>query len=368
MNPLSGKIAPVVMINKEEAMNESFLVIQLSKLYPEFKLQVELEIEKGEFFSLIGPSGCGKTTLLRLIAGLESPDRGFLYLNGRNLTAVPPANRRVGLVFQDYALFPHLTVAENVEYGLQVQQIPSSKRKERVRELLSVFQLEALASRQTQQLSGGERQRVAFARALAPEPLLLLMDEPFSALDYGLRQKLQKDLGRIQKHLGFTVIFVTHQQEEALSLSDRLAVMQEGRVLQFGTPQEIYEKPFNSFVAEFLGDANLIPCHLEQLGEKTCIDINEHDRLELPALPGYPSGNYFLMVRPEDFQLKGLKGPALKARITVLEYLGFSYRMEASIGQYRIKVLIGKEIADLKVGLEIAVRINPQKIRFIPQE
>jgi ABC-type Fe3+/spermidine/putrescine transport system ATPase subunit len=349
-------------------MNEPFLVIQLSKLYPEFKLQAELKIEKGEFFSLIGPSGCGKTTLLRLIAGLESPDQGLLYLNGRDLTAIPAANRRVGLVFQEYALFPHLTVAQNIEYGLQVQQISSSKRKERVRELLSVFQLEVLASRLTQQLSGGERQRVAFARALAPEPLLLLMDEPFSALDYGLRQKLQKDLARIQKHLGFTAIFVTHQQEEALCLSDRLAVMQEGRVLQVGTPQEIYENPLNRFVAEFLGDANLIPCRLEQLGTKTCIEINEHDRLELPVLPGYPSGNYFLMVRPEDFQLKVLKNPVLKVRITALEYLGFSYRIEASFGQYRIKALIGKEIADLNVGMEIALSFNPQKIRFIPQE
>jgi ABC-type Fe3+/spermidine/putrescine transport system ATPase subunit len=348
-------------------MDGPFLDIHVTKLYPEFAMQVDLGVEQGEFFSLVGPSGCGKTTLLRLIAGLETADQGVISLDGREITNIPAASRQVGLVFQEYALFPHLNVTQNIEYGLQVQKMPSKQRKKRIMELLSLFELEALATREMHQLSGGERQRVAFARALAPNPLLLLMDEPFSALDYGLRQRLQKDLRQIQKDLGFTAIFVTHQQEEALSLSNRLGVMQNGRVSQVGTPQEIYEKPSNRFVAEFLGETNLIPCSLEHMADKSFIDIGHGYPLEFPRLTNYPSGNYLLMVRPEDLHIGEFFGPTFQVEIIRLEYLGFSYRMEACCGQHRIKALMGKNIDNLKTGEQVRLGINPQSIRLIPE-
>ena len=224
-------------------MKKDFLRIDVTKDFPEFRLTANLTVAEGEFFSLVGPSGCGKTTLLRLISGLLQPDHGRIILNGRDLTAVPVAERRIGFVFQDYALFPHLTVGENIEYGLKVRRLPAARRRERVRAMLAVFEITALADRRVQELSGGERQRVALARALAPEPFLLLLDEPFAALDYGLRRRLRRELKELQSRLGFTAIFVTHHQEEALSLSERLAVMQAGRILQVGTATEVYTNP-----------------------------------------------------------------------------------------------------------------------------
>jgi ABC-type Fe3+/spermidine/putrescine transport system ATPase subunit len=348
-------------------MSEPFLDIQIAKFYPEFKLQVNLTVEQGEIFSLIGPSGCGKTTLLRLIAGLDNPEQGIIRLAGKDITGIPAANRRVGMIFQEYALFPHLSVAQNIEYGLQVLKIPPVQRKKRLTDILELFELETLASRQTHQLSGGERQRVAFARALAPKPLVLLMDEPFSALDYGLRQRLQKDLLQIQKNLDITVIFVTHQQEEALSLSDHLGVMQGGTILQVGTPVEIYEKPLNSFVAEFLGDANLIPCRLEQQGERSFIYIEPDQVLELSTLTNYPDDDYLLMIRPEEFQLENHLYPELEVRIVGLEYLGYLYRLEALCGNYKIKALVGKNITKLSIGMKITLGVNPQAVRLMAE-
>ncbi|HBF37458.1 MAG TPA: polyamine ABC transporter ATP-binding protein, partial [Firmicutes bacterium] len=287
---------------------------------------------------------------------------------GREITSMPAAGRRVGLVFQEYALFPHLTVAQNIEYGLQVQKMSSLQRKNRLRDLLSLFELEALARREINQLSGGERQRTAIARALAPNPLVLLMDEPFSALDYNLRQRLQKDLLKIQKSLGFTAIFVTHQQEEALSLSDRLAVMQKGSISQIGSPEEIYERPSNFFVAEFLGDANLIPCSLDHSDNQSHLQIGSTDFWGLPELKNYPSGKYSLMFRPEDMELDKLDGYwTLPVKIIGLEYLGFSYRIEAIFGQYKIKALINKSVIPPKIGMEINLAVNPQIIRFLPE-
>jgi ABC-type spermidine/putrescine transport systems, ATPase components len=348
-------------------MSEPYLDIHIVKLYPEFQLQVSLGVEKGELHTLIGPSGCGKTTLLRLIAGLETPDQGSIRLAGKDITDIPAVKRRVGMVFQDYALFPHLSAAQNIEYGLQVLKIPQPQRKQKLNRLLALFELETLAGRQIHQLSGGERQRVAFARALAPEPLVLLMDEPFSALDYGLRQRLQKDLRQIQKDLGFTAIFVTHQQEEALSLSDHLAVMQNGTILQAGTPLQIYDKPLNSFVAEFLGDANLIPCSLEKSGRKTRIKIEPETFLEFSGWDDYPDGNYLLMIRPEDLQIQ-IANPVfqvLEVQVTAIEYLGHSYRLEALCGRHKIKAFIAKNVTDIRPGMKILLGIDPRYIRLI---
>jgi spermidine/putrescine transport system ATP-binding protein len=219
---------------------------------------INLTVERGEFFSLLGPSGCGKTTTLRLIAGFDPPDSGRVRLEGRDVTNLPPQRRPVNTVFQNYALFPHLTVWENVAFGPRARGLPAADIRRRVAEALAVVQLEPLARRRPHELSGGQQQRVALARALVNRPVALLLDEPLAALDPFLRRSVQGELKRIQRELGLTVLMVTHDQEEALALSDRLAVMRAGRIEQEGTPRQLYDAPTNPFVAEFLGRANLL--------------------------------------------------------------------------------------------------------------
>ncbi|MGI9331667.1 MAG: ABC transporter ATP-binding protein, partial [Gammaproteobacteria bacterium] len=219
---------------------------------------VSLRIEDNEFFTLLGPSGCGKTTLLRIVAGLEEVTSGAVYLFGDEIEQLPPNRRPVNTVFQHYALFPHMTVERNVAFGLERLGRPKDEIRARVAEMLTLVQLERFAHRMPDQLSGGQAQRVALARALAPHPKVLLLDEPLSALDLKLRQAMRQELKQLQRDTGITFVFVTHDQEEALTMSDRLAVMSEGCVQQIGTPSEIYERPHNRFVADFIGDTNLI--------------------------------------------------------------------------------------------------------------
>jgi len=219
---------------------------------------VELTINDGEFFTLLGPSGSGKTTLLRLIAGFERPDGGVIELGGRDVTRTPPYARNVNTVFQDYALFPHMTVAENIEYGLRVRRVDKSARRARTDRALDMVRLTGLGGRKPAQLSGGQRQRVALARAIVNEPEVLLLDEPLGALDLKLRQEMQLELLRVQREVGITFIYVTHDQEEALTMSDRVAVLNKGRIEQVGEPIEVYERPQTSFVAGFIGVSNII--------------------------------------------------------------------------------------------------------------
>jgi putative spermidine/putrescine transport system ATP-binding protein len=219
---------------------------------------VDLEVAEGEFFTMLGPSGSGKTTLLRIIAGFERPDSGIVELGGADVTRQPPYARDVNTVFQDYALFPHMTVIENVEYGLKIRKIPKLERRSRAERMLDMVRLSGLGDRKPLQLSGGQRQRVALARAIVNEPEVLLLDEPLGALDLKLRQEMQTELKRIQQEVGITFIYVTHDQEEALTMSDRLAVMSGGGIEQIGTPVEVYERPATEFVAGFIGVSNLI--------------------------------------------------------------------------------------------------------------
>jgi putative spermidine/putrescine transport system ATP-binding protein len=219
---------------------------------------VDITIERGEFFTLLGPSGSGKTTLLRLIAGFERPDAGVIELGGRDISRVPPYSRDVNTVFQDYALFPHMTVAENVQYGLRVRRVPKAERRERATRALEMVRLGGLGGRKPTQLSGGQRQRVALARAIVNEPQVLLLDEPLGALDFKLRQEMQIELQHVQREVGITFVYVTHDQEEALAMSDRIAVLSNGRIEQVGTPLEVYERPQTDFVAGFIGISNLI--------------------------------------------------------------------------------------------------------------
>jgi putative spermidine/putrescine transport system ATP-binding protein len=219
---------------------------------------VDLTIARGEFFSLLGPSGSGKTTLLRMVAGFERPDNGRVLLGGTDVTARPPYDRDVNTVFQDYALFPHMTVAENVEYGLRVKGVAKGQRRDRAGEMLEIVRLAGFGARKPSQLSGGQRQRVALARALVNQPRVLLLDEPLGALDLKLRQEMQVELKRIQGEVGITFVYVTHDQEEALTMSDRLAVLNHGRIEQLGRPAEVYERPRTAFVAGFVGVSNLV--------------------------------------------------------------------------------------------------------------
>ena len=220
--------------------------------------RVELSIETDEFFTLLGPSGSGKTTCLRMIAGFERPDEGAVELEGRDVTDTPPFERDVNTVFQDYALFPHMSVGENVEYGLRIKKVPKDERRRRAAEALELVRLDDYEGRRTTQLSGGQRQRVALARALVNRPAVLLLDEPLGALDLKLRQQMQHELRTIQSEVGITFVYVTHDQEEALTMSDRLAVFNEGRIEQVGAPADVYERPANEFVAGFVGVSNIV--------------------------------------------------------------------------------------------------------------
>ena len=220
--------------------------------------QIDLDIRPGEFFTLLGPSGCGKTTLLRMIAGFETPDSGRIVISGREMQTVPAHKRAVNTVFQSYALFPHLNVAQNIGFGMRMRGVPAAERKVRAERIMALLQIDQFATRNPAQLSGGQRQRVALARALVNEPEVVLLDEPLSALDAKLRSELQVELMRMQKHLGMTFVFVTHDQHEALVMSDRIAVMERGRLLQVGPVLDVYEQPRSVFVAEFLGLSNIL--------------------------------------------------------------------------------------------------------------
>ena len=237
----------------------------LKKIYDQTEVltDINLDIKRGEFLTLLGPSGCGKTTLLRLIAGFEQPNAGTIYLDGIQMAGLSADKRPVNTVFQQYALFPHMSVAQNVAYGLKLKKVPKAEIQTRVRDILAMVQMEHLANRRPQDLSGGQQQRVAIARAVINRPKLLLLDEPLSALDYKLRLQMQSELKRLQRELGITFVFVTHDQEEALSMSDRIAVMKDGKFQQIGTPIEIYENPATLFTASFIGETNLFKAEVK---------------------------------------------------------------------------------------------------------
>lgn len=230
---------------------------------------ISLSIERGEFITFLGASGCGKTTTLRIIAGLESPDSGQVYLNGQDVTALEPNQRNVNTVFQNYALFPHMNVFTNVAYGLKLKKVPKLEIAERVRNVLELVQLSGYEKRMPSELSGGQKQRVAIARAVVNNPEVLLLDEPLGALDLQLRRQMQVELKRLQKQLGITFIYITHDQEEALNMSDRIVVMRDGQFEQIGTPAEVYDRPKTSYVASFAGTANLIAGVLEKIQDQT---------------------------------------------------------------------------------------------------
>src|SRR4051812_36736966 len=263
---------------------------------------VDIEIARGEFFTLLGPSGSGKTTCLRMIAGFERPDEGSIELGGTDVTRLPPGERDVNTVFQDYALFPHMSVAENVAYGLKVKGVAKHERATRVDEALALVRLEGFGDRRPSQLSGGQRQRVALARALVNRPRVLLLDEPLGALDLKLRQQLQVELKRIQADVGITFVYVTHDQDEALTMSDRIAVMDAGRVLQVGSPRDVYEEPESRFVAGFVGVSNLLELPIESAAQGVLtLRLGDGDSVTADRAGAAPTGaaTAIVTIRPE---------------------------------------------------------------------
>ena len=268
---------------------------------------VSLDIEPGEFFALLGPSGCGKTTLLRMLAGLEVPTEGHIYIDGQDMGEIPPNRRAVNMVFQSYAVFPHMSVADNVAYGLKIDGVPQPERDKRVQEALDLVQLGHLAGRMPDQLSGGQRQRVALARALIKKPKVLLLDEPLSALDAKLREAMRFELSQLQRKVGITFIMVTHDQDEALAIASRIAVMNKGSIAQLGTPSDLYEFPASRFVADFIGSVNMFEGTLvdDKPDEATvaCPELEPH-RVHVPhSVAGQEESPVWVAIRPEKMTL-----------------------------------------------------------------
>ena len=321
---------------------------------------VTLDVAPGEFFTLLGPSGCGKTTLLRIIAGLELADSGRIFSGGRDITRLPAIKRQVNTVFQSYALFPHLTIYENIAFGLRSRKFPDAEIKKRVERRLEMLDLAAMAGRRPHQLSGGQKQRVALARALVNEPDVLLLDEPMSALDARLRAQVQEDLRRLQRKLKRTFILVTHDQAEALVCSDRIAVMRKGRVVQCGTPEHVYDYPRDSFVAKFLGAANLIPATRVDGGVETAIGF-----LALEETPPWAEGT--VAIRPEWIGIGDEKPKAngIRARVTEIVYRGTNFDLWLEPGPIRVRTSSYRRIDP---GREVWLELAPKELVILEDE
>ncbi|KAB2850432.1 MAG: ABC transporter ATP-binding protein [Hyphomicrobiaceae bacterium] len=320
---------------------------------------INLSVEPGEFFAFLGPSGCGKTTLLRLIAGFNQASTGRVVLDGADIGALPPWRRDVGLVFQSYALWPHMTVARNVAFGLEERRRPRAEIKERVETALAMVGLERLAGRYPAQLSGGQQQRVALARTIAVEPKVLLLDEPLSNLDARMRVQVRRELKDLQRRLGTTAIFVTHDQEEANSISDRIAVMNDGCIQQIGTPMELYERPANLFVAGFLGAANILDGRAIDAGGERAFEISGGGRVRLPEAADPPEGAK-LVFRPQHARFAAAGASGIPGVVRQREFLGSTVRYTVSCGGAEILLdqpFLGTA-ALIGIGQEVVIDVD----------
>lgn len=342
----------------------SEICLELKNIKKSFSGQTEvlkgisLVIEKGEFLTLLGSSGCGKTTTLRIIAGLEQPDEGKVFLDGQDVTVLEPDKRDVNTVFQNYALFPHMNVAENIGYGLKLKKVQKSEIKKRVKEMLELVQLSGYEKRKPSELSGGQRQRVAIARALINNPKVLLLDEPLGALDLQLRRTMQTELKRLQKKLGITFVYITHDQEEAINMSDRIAVMNQGTFEQIGTPDEIYNHPKTSYVASFVGSANILQGEVECMaGDQVLISMCGGKALAMARGEKLvPGEKVTVAVRTENIQLDENCGCGMEATVTEKSFAAGQLRMV-------LQTADGKEIVASRYGIDANVQVG-QKVCF----
>src|SRR5882724_2482948 len=326
---------------------------------------IDIEIKDNSFVTLLGPSGCGKTTTLRLIAGYIVPDTGTIEINGRVLSSpsgvVSPEARGMGMVFQNYAIWPHKTVFENVVFGLKIRKVPAAEAKKKVTEALALVNLSGLETRYPNELSGGQQQRVALARSLVVEPEILLLDEPLSNLDAKLRERMRTELKELQRRTGITFVYVTHDQAEALALSDRIAVMQLGRVQQFGTPLEVYTKPANRMVADFMGLVNLVPGKVRDVrnGAGT-IEIADSLVIEAPVLGGAGAGESVdVSIRPENIRLRAPSGTSgARAKITSHVFLGNISEYYAALPSGQVLRVQTHPLERFEVGSDVAVEID----------
>lgn len=334
--------------------------------------QLSLTIKEGEFFTLLGPSGCGKTTLLRMIAGFNSIEGGDFFFNEKRINDLDPAKRNIGMVFQNYAIFPHYTVRQNVEFGLKNQKVPAEERRVRTDKFLKLMQIEALAERRPDRMSGCQQQRVALARALVIEPDVLLMDEPLSNLDAKLRVEMRSAIRRTQNQIGITTVYVTHDQEEAMAISDRIGVMNGGVLQQIGTPQSIYQRPANLFVSTFIGRSNILDGTLEIEEGKTWLVLENGGKVLLDNVkePYRKNQPVKISVRPEELLLCGKEEGVVRAKITESIFLGLNthYTVELEKGG-SVEIIQESTLTSiLKVGEEISLNINTQKVNVFTSD
>lgn len=344
-------------------MNNQEVLIQLNGISKSFDGEtvldnLSLEIHDKEFMTLLGPSGCGKTTTLRVIGGFENPDEGDVYFNGKRINDVPPYERQVNTVFQKYALFPHLNVFDNIAFGLRIQKRPDAEIKTKVKEMLALVNLRGFEKRKVDTLSGGQQQRVAIARALINQPKVLLLDEPLAALDLKLRKDMQNELKNIQHQTGITFIYVTHDQEEALSMSDTVVVMAEGRIQQIGTPTDIYNEPINAFVADFIGESNIVDGIM--LADQS-VRFSGHTFVCVDG--GFEKNEAVdVVVRPEDVDVVDVEKGMLRGLVTGVTFKGVHYEVIVDVNGFKWMIQTTDFVAE---GETIGISIDPDAIHIM---
>ena len=358
-------------------MNDNFgLEIQnVKKAFPVFGSKedffavngINLKVKEGELVTFLGPSGCGKTTMLRMVAGFEIPTEGNIILGGKDVTHLPPNKRNVGMMFQSYALFPHLDVFENIAYGLQIQKVPESEIKKRVVDMMDLMKITEYANRMPNQISGGQQQRVALARAVVPKPQVLLFDEPLSNLDAKLREYMRDELRKIQMEIGITSLYVTHDQSEAMAISDRVVIMRSGIIEQQGTNQDIYSNPVNSFVANFMGKANFVDVKSAKKisGTENAEAEVFGKTLSIKCTPDFETG--VCLIRPEDIHFDSAS--ELKARVVHASYFGNMVEYELDIQGNRLYMTeFGNTTNIIPTGSSVGVKFNIEKMRLLPDK
>ena len=349
-------------------MSNQVIIQNAVKRYGDFTALngVSLDIQEGEFFTLLGPSGCGKTTLLRMIAGFNSIEGGEIRVDGKVINQIPTNRRNMGMVFQNYAVFPHMSVRDNVTYGLKTRHVPKAERYKRADEILKLVKIDDYADRMPTQLSGGQQQRVALARAIVIQPEVLLMDEPLSNLDAKLRVEMRNVIKRIQRQVGITTVYVTHDQEEALAISDRIAVMHGGVIQQIGTPKHIYQRPANEFVSSFIGLSNFVDAE----NENGTLDFGCGYRVPMSTLRPDAGRKVCVAVRPEEFLIRSAEEPGIPATVRSSVFLGMTQHYFLTLGEEKeIEVVVPSDRSDLiPDGEKVSLQIVADKVNVFDGE